>query len=104
MEEPGYSNSGPTNVIDSTNHKEDKNTNLTSTPDAAVSTIKHDLGGTSSFFNDSSEKAQDVLSGFELFAVMLSITLAAFLLLLDASIVSTVSFHTLPLICSAVSR
>jgi hypothetical protein len=50
--------------------------------------------------SDLSNKDRVYLSGARLFAIMLSITLAAFLLLLDSSIISTVShFITLMQYC-----
>jgi hypothetical protein len=48
-------------------------------------------------------KDRDYVTGFKLFALMASITLAAFLLLLDASIVATVS-HRLPDIQNSMSK
>jgi hypothetical protein len=43
---------------------------------------------------NSHEEAHRYLSGLKLFLVMFSITLGGFLLLLDTSVVSTVSWHT----------
>jgi len=44
----------------------------------------------------SKEKEYEYLTGFKLAAVLFSTTLVAFLMLLDTSVVSTVSFHTTP--------
>lgn len=41
------------------------------------------------------EENHEYITGFKLFAVLASVTLAAFLMLLDGSIIGVVSWHTL---------
>lgn len=65
---------------------------LSSMPNYATASSKEDAIDDSDALVNSQEETHQYLSGFKLFAVMFCITLAGFLLLLDTSVVSTVSW------------
>lgn len=72
--------------------EDNKESRSSPSPDIAEVPRGHSAGTTSAL--DSNEKEYEYLTGFKLAALMFSITLVAFLMLLDTSVVSTVSLHT----------
>lgn len=90
MEDHQYSSSSSANAVDAVYQYEEKSTNLSSPSQIMTESKKNILENTQSD-SDLSNTGRVYLSGVRLFAIMLSITLAAFLLLLDSSIISTVS-------------
>jgi hypothetical protein len=72
--------------------EENKGSKLSSSPDATE--VPRVNSPETASANVSGEKEYEYLTGFKLAALMFSLTLVAFLMLLDTSIVSTVSLYT----------
>lgn len=92
MENPEDANSD-TPVPRHSSDEDNKESRSSSSPD--VPEVSKGNSSETTSATVSNEKEYEYLTGFKLAAIMFSLTLVTFLMLLDTSIVSTVSLHNL---------